>query len=191
MNTPENTPAPRPENNPDPADAILALAEEACPLVGRLVAALCKRPAPAQKARPADLEKMVEDLDRLLEEDMTNIEAAAFELVRADPDDIADILDDIEDSAHNLLKMAAKIWKTPLDPKAESLRPLLAALAERPVAELALYLQSLVQAALLAQDNQPQLPPDLEINVNPLFKDIADWQKSNPGVLKAEVVMPE
>ena len=170
----------------------LALAEEACPLIARLTAMLCKRPVPRLKADHADLDGIIRDLDSLLEENLSAIEADAFELVRAEADDIGDILDDLEESALGLLEMAARIWEASFAPQAESLRPLLAALAERPVVDLILHLQALVQIGLAPwqKDDEAGLPAELEINLTPLFKDIAAWQKERPGVLKAEIVIP-
>jgi hypothetical protein len=177
------------------------LAETLSPLAHALAAGLLLRPlavdedeleTPEKEASPA---RLCADLDALLLEAVPALRAAMAELEDCEPEDMDEYVELLADPALELVDMARRIWIAPFPPEAESVRPLLATLAEAPPARLLQWILELMHLALdpwaLAEDPEtPEISFSLDIPDTPLREALADWRKRNPGLLPENALLP-
>lgn len=173
-----------------------ALAESACSLTENLTAGLLLRPLPVAGQIPVSADSLTRELAALLAEAVPALEEAVTDLAEADIEDVEEAMDDVAAPALDCVEMARRIWEAPLSVEAEGVRPLLAALAERPVVELLGLLYPAMRAALdpwavLDDPERPVLGMDIRVDLADLLGALASWRRTYPGVLPEDVLLPE
>ena len=168
-------------------DSLRALAEAVFPLARDLAAGMLHRPAPVQE-NAVSLTELCRELETLLDEAVPALRDILADMPTCDADEAEELCDDLSAPALDLVEMARRIWESPFPPKAEGARPLLAALAEGPAAELLDVLLRLTHAALdpfavLDDPAKPSIDFLLEGNDKTRREALARWGKANPGVL--------
>lgn len=168
-----------------------ALAEALSPLSHSLAAGLLIRPLPvelpfAKEENPA--RRLVSDLAAMLDENVPILQRAVAALEDCDLEETEELVDELATAALDLVDMARGIWETPLPPEAESLRPLLATIAEAPVTQVLQWILEIMHYAIdpwaIAEDpEQPEIGFVLEVPDAPLREALVEWRKRHPGVI--------
>lgn len=169
-------------------ESIIALAETLSPLARELTAGLLLRPAPVPGDEPPDLVLFFRKGDDLLRTAHAALSKALASFEGCEPDELDELADDLAGPAFELVDLAREIWEIPLPLQCEGARPLLATLAEAPVAELIAWIQRIMHAvidpwAVLEEPERPTLEYVLDVRDEPVRELLKLWQKAHPGVL--------
>jgi hypothetical protein len=181
---------------PTSPEFLRALAEAAAPLARELAVRIVERPLPAAGQSPfslSALEALCRELDELLAEAVPALEGMAADMDECDLVDVDELFDDLAPPAFDCLDMAHRIWEAPLPREAESLRPLLAALAEEPAARLLDLLLRILHAvidpwAVLDQPDNPVFSFALAQGQERQRAALTAWRRSNPGILPEDIL---
>ncbi len=185
---------------PEPGP-LAPLAESLFPLLHDLTAGLLLRPLPLPLDDPgyaplsrAGIDELCRELDDLLQNALPALRETLEEMAGADPDDLEELAEELAAPALDMVDMARRIWEAPLPPEAESLRPLLATLAEAPAAQLLDWLHRLLHALVdpWAVAGDPDNPaPDFTLPVpdEPLREALAVWRRAHPGIVPEDVLL--
>lgn len=172
-------------------ESVTALAEALSPLSHSLAAGLLIRPiadgATAQ-CEGGEVEALCKELADMLGECVPAMRQAMANLADCDLDESEELVDELATAALDLVDMSRRIWESPLPREAETLRPLLATLAEAPPAQLLQWVLEIMHLAIdpwsIAENpEKPEVDFSLSVPDEPLREALDDWSRQNPGVL--------
>lgn len=172
-------------------ESLRALAEALSPLSHSLAAGLLIRPVADASPAPQDgeaLEALCSELSVSLEECVPAMRQAMASLKDCGLDETEELVDDLATAALELVDMARRIWESPFPARAESLRPLLATLAEAPAAQLLRWILEIMHCAIdpwsiMENPETPDTDFALRVPDAPLRQALRDWDRRYPGIL--------